>query len=224
MKIGDDKAARFGTKMIWWGVMLIIILVLYQCGNRLITQFAKADNGPPSPVGHIEDGLLIKPVGNVLKQQVHTQTTRKEEAGGNIVYIKTNCYHITDSFITIPPRKSVKIDHIVMSSPMENRCSYNVVGDAAPISGNPGQVIRPKVANNVPFDDMPPEAMVFSIAETQAHDYIKREGGSLILSNPFDMVVSVDLSYNRQDDSPLDTGPNQRGWDGSTVTFRATIF
>lgn len=229
MKIADDKAARFGKKIFWWGIMLFILLALYQCADKMIAQFFQKTSDTPQ--GYMEGDLWIDKGSAVVKPKMETKTVRAEMAGGRDVEITTNCREMYEYIATLEPGESIQIRHIDFGPdfPKRNRCSYSANGASIPIYGEPGKVTRPRFRHDLPFPDMPHGVMVFLLQGTSgriiAHDYIKEAGGIIYIDNPLPEKVEAHLQYNFMQALLTDKlMKEQVGWDGSTAKFHATRF
>lgn len=226
MKIADDKAAQFGTKIFWWGVVMLIIMALYQCANKAITGKTAA----AKTQGYMENGLWIDEESATVKQKVETKTVRIEMAGGRDVEITTNCREMNEYIATLEPGESVQIRHVDFGPSLatRNRCSYSANGASIPIYGD-GKTTRPRFRHDLPFPDMPHGVVVFSLQDMNgkivARDYVREAGGIIYIDNQLPEKVEARLQYNFM--QALITDPlmkEQIGWDGSTAKFHATKF
>ena len=68
MNISDDKAAKFGTKTFWLGVMLLIIMALYQCMRDVIDDLHHTSPSAPKGV-HGKTGIGFPRRSCLLKAQ-----------------------------------------------------------------------------------------------------------------------------------------------------------
>ena len=230
MNISDDKAAKFGTKTFWLGVMLLIIMALYQCMRDVIDDLHHTS--PSAPKGYMENGYWIpEEVLPTPKPKMEARTYRQETANGKNVEIVTNCRE--DELVTIlEPGETVEIRH-VDHGPYDrgSRCSYGFDGKIAPINGHPGMVARPRFENDFFFPPavIPAEAMGFYVVDAEKNnltrDYIKRPGGKIYFNNPPEATerITVRMRINLPQ-GEVSEKRGQIGWDGSTLHLHATRF
>lgn len=230
MNISDDKAVKVGVKIFWWGITLLIMLSLYQCGRERVKSEAEAYRKSHAPKGFIEGDLWIKTGSTTVKPRIRRKTERVE-LGEKDVGITTPCEEISPYIDTLEPGENIQIRHIDFGPDLEtkNRCSYSANGASVPIYGEPGTVTRPRFRHDLPFPDMPFGVMVFIVQDVHgqivAHDYIREAGGIIYFNNPLTEKAEVHLQYNFMQALLTDKAMKEQiGWDGSTAKFHATKF
>lgn len=233
MKMTDDKAVQYGKKMFWWGIMLFILLALYQCANEAITKKAEDLKTKRSvPQGYMENGYWIpEEILPTPIPKVTSETYRREMAEGTVIEIVTNCQN-NELITTLEPGGVVEIRHVDHGPyDMGSRCSYGFDGKIAPVNGHPERVARPRFEGDLffPPDAIPAEAMGFYMVDEYgkglARDYIKKIGGKIYLYHPSHATgrATVYMQINLPQ-GEVAKKRGQIGWDGSTLHIFATKF
>lgn len=230
MKIADDKAAQYGKKIFWWGIILIIILALYQCADRAITRFSPG--AYQTQRGYMENGYWVPDVPFTIGPETRAKTYWRELLEGREFEMVTDCRKIDEYVVTIPPRKTAQIRHIDYGpyEPQKSSCSYGFGNYRAPVNGPHARMVaRPRFEENFFFPDIPPLVTAFYTTDASGRgktpEYIKKLGGSIFITNPTDEAIEIHLQKNLTHalyDEKLDR--DGIGYDGSTEKFHITIF
>jgi len=227
MKVGDDKAKKAAKKAAWWTFLAVLLLMLYQCGERAVMSevdaYNKRHNRAPS-VGYMENGYWVpeSPNSSVLLPEIKSETHRRESADGRVIDIVTNCRQ-NELVSELEQNERLCIRHIDHGPrDRQSRCSYGFDGKIAPINGNLGRVVRPRFKEDLffPSDIVPAEAMGFYMIDPRKkgldRGYIKQIGGSICFSNPISEPVEVRMQLNLQQGETANK-KWQIGWTGDTL-------
>lgn len=226
----SGKLKRIRT-LLW--ITLIVLTIIFVKGGREkvlsdhpdVPEKTQYNQNQGSYGYELKEGYLVEKPSIPTQPLVAAETFKKISSGGSYIEIETNCADFLHNIAPVNPGEKIKIMHINMDPGVRrNRCTYNIAGDAAPISGSaPGEETLPWYKENLPYPDLPAYALVFILTDSSgniiARDYIKGNGQFIIFQNTGDdeAIVHADYNYPKQ-------FLNQVGRLGDTVTVSFAVY